>query len=165
MDDISYSAAFDAARYAASQWFRVTDARAEAGRISTAPLEADERGNGERLRDVVGSHNTIRRQARMRVVNEPKEHRVVIECVVTRQRLDTMDARAMQQQSLMDESANRTPIQGDAGANAEQREVWTDIGRDRGMERQILDVARDRLFGGPGRLSTRPAGAEGQTGS
>lgn len=144
-DNVTYTDAFQAAQHAASQWFGIAESRPESGRIVTVFGEATQRGGGERLRDVLRSPNTMRRRAILRVVEQPRDKSLVIECTVQRQRLDTADARSMQPRSDYESSGSQTPIQGEAGATRDQTEVWTDIGRDRDLERQILDVARDRL--------------------
>lgn len=154
-EDASYEAAFDAGRYALEQWFRIESARADRGEIVTLADESMERAGTGRLRDeTVGTRSRVRRRAAVRISRHPPG--IIAECVVKRERLDTAEARAFAQQRSFSEAPTDTPIQGEAGASAEQSQVWTDIGRDRKLEREVLDVMRGRLLR-ESRPATRPA--------
>ncbi|MCK6483058.1 MAG: hypothetical protein HUU22_10950 [Phycisphaerae bacterium] len=158
LDNVSYHAAFDSAVHALSQWFEGIAADPATGRITAAPSENTEPGGTGRLRDeVAGFRNRVRRQAAMTVLQQGDS--IVVDCRVTRQRLDTADHRAFaHQRSARDEDPTAyTPIQGEASATAEQAQVWTDIGRDRRLEQEILGVVRDRLLRG-----SRPAAPSGE---
>lgn len=153
LDNVSYQAVFDAAVNALSQRFEGVSADPAAGRITASPSEKTEPGGTGRLRDeVAGYRNRVRRQAAMAVLQQGDS--IIVDCRVTRQRLDTADHRAFaHQRSARDEDPTAyTPIQGEASATAEQAQVWTDIGRDRKLEQEILGVVRDRLL-----RATRPA--------
>ena len=52
---------------------------------------------------------------------------------------------------------NETPIQQEAGVGPQQEQVWTDMPRDRGLERQVLDVVQNRLEGDAGTREATPA--------
>ncbi len=151
--------AFDAAKYAVSQWFTIELAQPQDGLITTYPVEYTERGGTGRFRDPVLKYpNRMRRKAIVRV-NQAGEQ-ASIDCVVITERLDTSDYRVFAQNRQFDDVNNQTPIQGDAATSARQNEVWTEVGRDRGIERQILNVARDRLRG---ETSPVPPPADAQT--
>jgi len=138
---------FDAAKYAVSQWFTVELAQPQDGLITTYPVEYTERGGTGRFRDAspLKYPNRMRRKAIVRVSQSGDQ--ASIDCVVITERLDTSDYRVFAMNREFDDVNNQTPIDEDAATSARQNDVWTEVGRDRGMERQILNVARDRLRG------------------
>lgn len=150
LDADDSSAAFDAATYAVSQWFTIRDANPADGLILSHPAEFDQRGGTERLRDgAVNYRNRVRRRAVVRVRSTGGGPRV--ECVVARERLDTADHRVFWHNRSFEDVPSQTPIAQEAATGPEQNEVWTDVGRDRDLERRILGVVRERLAGGPPR--------------
>lgn len=151
--------AFDAAKFAVSQWFAIDRAEPQDGLITTFPAEFEERGGTGRFRDAaIRFPNRMRRKAIVRI-SQTGDH-ASVDCVVIRERLDTSDYRVFALNRQFDDVNNQTPIQEDAATSARQNEVWTEVGRDRGMERQILNVVREKLGG-----ATSPApAAEESTG-
>lgn len=138
---------FAAAQYAVRQWFPIKSADPEAGLITSYPLEEQERGGTGRIRDTAIHYpNRIRRRATVRLL--PEGGTTVVECVVIKDRLDTADMRVFEKNRQFDDVNNQTPIQTEAATSARQNEVWSEIGRDRGMEQRILAVIRERI-GGP----------------
>lgn len=151
-----YDAVFDAGRSAAAQWFHIDQSRADIGRITTLPAESDERGGTGRIRDeTIRYQNRVRRSATLRI--HPQGDAVVVECVVVLERLDTADHRTFAQQRTFNEQPTATPVTGEAGVSARQSEAWTEVGRDRGMERKILDSIRMRVQGPRSATASRPA--------
>ncbi len=142
--DASQEAVHDAGRYALRQWFRIASDGPEQNAIATYPLERDETGMSGRIGgEALGRRSRIRRTATMRF--QTRGDQIVAECHVRRERLDTAGVRAMSSHTRFDEAPTRTPIESEAGVTPEQAQVWTDLGRDRAMERRILDVMRARL--------------------
>jgi hypothetical protein len=153
MADADGGRAFDAAQYALRQWFTIDVADRSEGLLTTVPAEYDERGGTGRIRDTAIKYpNRMRRRATVRVQGDGAE--VSVDCVVIRERLDTADMRVFRLNRQFDDVGNETPIEQEAGSSAGQNEVWTDVGRDRSLERQILDVVRERLGS-----QTQPAAA------
>ncbi|MCK6456663.1 MAG: hypothetical protein L6Q92_09070 [Phycisphaerae bacterium] len=135
---------FEAARFAVSQWFRINEARPSEGMITTYPNETEERGGTGRIRDdAIGYRNRIRRLATVRVRKTGAG--VATECVVVRERLDTSDMRVFETNRQFNDVPNQTQISGEGATSARQNEVWTEVGRDRALERDILRAIRDRL--------------------
>jgi hypothetical protein len=152
---VSDEAAFEASRHALSQWFRIDDTQSSRRRLVTFYDQSVIQGGTGRIRDdTVGYRNRVRRRGEIRLT--PRDGATVVECRVQRERLDTTDARMASRQRSYDESPTDTPIQYEAGVSAEQAQVWTDIGRDRELERQILDVVQARL-GGRRPAASRPS--------
>ncbi|MFO0972453.1 MAG: hypothetical protein U1A27_03305 [Phycisphaerae bacterium] len=134
--------AFVAAREAAQQWFTLDAVRPADGLITTVPIESEERGNTGRIRDAALQYpNRVRRKAVLRVSAAPDG--AAVDCVVLRERLDTADHRVFQQGRSFADVPNQTPMASESPAN-NQPDVWTEIGRDRALERQMLDAARQR---------------------
>jgi len=156
LETASAEDAFGAGRYAVSQWFRIARSDAGTGMIISAPSETTERGNTGRIRDEAGYPNRVRRTATLRV--QALTTGVAVECHVTRERLDTSDHATLARNMTLDDAPTATPVEREAGVSAEQAQVWTDIGRDREMERRILDVVRSRLE--RGRPASAPAAAD-----
>lgn len=148
LDAASSDRAFEAARYALRQWFTIDQASASDGLLTTFPVEFEERGGTGRIRDAAVSYrNRVRHRATVRVMGAEPD--VSVECVVIRERLDTADHRVFAMNRQFDDVNNQTPISGEGATSPSQNEVWTEIGRDRKLERDILNVVRERLSGGP----------------
>lgn len=159
VDNTSKEAAFDAARYALSQWFTIRQSSVTDGVITTDPVEFEQRGGTERFRDeALKFRNRMRRRAVVRV--RGGEGAAIVECVVTRERLDTADHRVFAMNRQSDDVGNQTPITQEGATSPAQNEVWTDVGRDRALERQILDVVRDRLAGVPAKSAPAAPAAD-----
>lgn len=145
VEGVTSDAALDAARYALSQWFRVERVDRELLTLTSAAAETTERGATGRIRDeAVGYRNRIRRLATLRL-RATADGGVIAECHVRRERLDTSDHAALARNMTLDDQPTETPVESAAGVSAEQAQVWTDIGRDRELERRILDVLRSRV--------------------
>ena len=144
LDGVTPQDAFAAAQFAAAQWFRLDDVRPGQFRLTTAPNESDERGGTGRLRDeTIRLPARVRRIATMRVIQQGDAS--VAECRVTKQRLDTGDYRTLTPTRTFSEHPADNPLPAGASVTAAQSEAWTDVGRDRLMERRILEVVRERL--------------------
>ena len=128
------------------QWFRVTETDPQRGVIQSAPSEYEQKGGTGRIRDAaIGFRNRMRRIGAI-VVQEVGEG-CIVKCKVAVQRLDTADHRAFRSNQQFGDVPNETPIQQEAGVSPQQEQVWTDMPRDRALERQVLDVVQNRLEG------------------
>lgn len=136
--------AFNASRTALQQWFRIDRSDPGAGLLTTFPIEDTEKGDTGRIRDTAVHYaNQIRRRAAVRI--RSGDGGSTVECVVIKERMDTSDHRAMGRNRQFEDVNNQTQIQSEAATSGEQNAVWTDVGRDRGMERDILRVIREQL--------------------
>ncbi len=148
LPDVPRQQAFDAGVYAMQQWFRLDEASPEDGLIKSATTEYGQRGGTERIRDTLLKYpNRMRRTATLSV--ESFGSGSMAKCVVRVERLDTADHRVFRDNERFDDYPNETPIERDAGVSAGQDQVWTDMPRDRALERQILDVLRSRVTAAP----------------
>jgi len=139
-------AGFNAGLYAMQQWFRVTETDPQRGVIQSAPSEYEQKGGTGRIRDAaIGFRNRMRRIGAI-VVQEVGDG-CIVKCKVAVQRLDTADHRVFRSNQQFGDVPNETPIQQEAGVSPRQEQVWTDMPRDRALERQILDVVQNRLQG------------------
>ncbi|MFH1417507.1 MAG: hypothetical protein ABII12_04375 [Planctomycetota bacterium] len=136
-------AAYDAGIYAMRQWFRLEETDPERGLIQGAPAEYEQKGGTGRIRDAaIGYKNRMRRTAVMFV--KPDAEGCVVSCRVGVQRLDTSDHRVFRDNQRFNDLPNETPIDHDAGIRPSQDQVWTEMPRDREMERQILAIVREQ---------------------
>lgn len=137
----TFSAAVRALRTAG---FRIAEADEDAARIRTHPLESLWRGPAERLTEAA-----VKRPVRVRriatVLISQDGPVVTASCRVQLQRLDTADHRLFMRHREFSDVPSETPIYREAGLTAEQTAAWTDLRRDRAMERQILRAIRERL--------------------
>lgn len=141
---VSRDEAFRAAREVFSQYFPVESVDEDALRLRSRPVEiATGDGGASQVREVLGTRSRRRQVAEMQVT--PRGGDVVVSCRVRTERLDTTQQRAFRPQAGDDRPANNAPFDAEAGATAHQRESWTPIGRDRQLERQVLDSVRERL--------------------
>lgn len=158
LPDAAAPLAYDAGMYAMRQWFRLAETDPERGLIQSAPGEYEQKGGTGRIRDAaLGFKNRMRRTGTLLV--QDFGGGCIVKCKVAVQRLDTADHRAFRSNQQFEDVPNQTPIQQEAGVNPSQDQVWTDMPRDHALERQILDIVRDRLAGGGGGKPADGAGA------
>lgn len=139
MPNTTTNAAFDAGLNALRQYFsQVQDLRLE-GRLVSGWAEYDQKGGTGRLRDATLNYrNRLRRRATLWI--SPAEPGAVAKCQVRTQRLDTADHRAFEQQQQFNDLPNSTPIDREAATTTDQNQAWTEMQRDRQMERELLQV-------------------------
>lgn len=141
---VSSAEAFDAGVYAMRQWFRLENISPEGGLVQSAMSEYDQKGGTGRIRDTaIGYRNRMRRQATLVVENSPNGS--IARCMVKTERLDTADHRVFRDNERFQDYPSETPIDREAGVSARQDEVWTEMPRDRGLEREILGVLKSRV--------------------
>lgn len=144
---VSVDRATEASKASLQQWFgRVTVNPGSTMLVQGGPSEYTQKGGGDRIRDTVGFNNRMRRTATVQI--RPMDDGCQIQCVVERQRLDTADHRVLQENRGGSDVPNATPIERDAGLTRDQQDAWTDLPRDREMERTILNSILARLRGG-----------------
>ena len=142
---VSQAEAFDAGVYAMRQWFRLENISPESGLVQSAMSEYDQRGGTGRIRDAaIGYRNRMRRQASL--VVEDTGNGSIARCMVKVERLDTADHRVFRDNEQFQDYPTETPIDREAGVSARQDEVWTEMPRDRGLEREILAVLKNRVL-------------------
>lgn len=146
--------AMDTARQVFREYFSIDRVDTSEGVIYSRPTELTGHAAPERVRDVLTRTPNRRREvAELRLV--PRGNDVIALCRVQVQRLDTSERRAFVSQTGDDRPANNPPFGAEAGASARQREDWTDVGRNRSLEQQVLASLRERLNPQP---TTSPAG-------
>jgi len=134
----------EASKASLRQWFgRVVVEPSAVVLVQGGPTEYTQKGGGDRIRDSIGFNNRLRRTASVQI--RPTEDGCQIECVVERQRLDTADHRVLQENRGGSDVPNATPIERDAGLTKDQQDAWTDLPRDRDMERSVLTSIVNRL--------------------
>ena len=131
-----------AGTYAMQQWFRGVDPRPSCGLIRGLATEYTQSGGTERIRDVIGFPNRMRRRGTLSI--QPLGDGCRLICRVDRERLDTSDHRIFRQQRSINDLPNQTPIERDAGLTASQEQAWTSLPRDRALEQDILELIRSR---------------------
>lgn len=156
LPNVSPDAAYEAGVYAMQQWFRLTEMDPQRGVIQSAPSEYEQKGGTGRFRDAAIGYNNRMRRIGALVVQEVGEG-CIVKCKVAVQRLDTADHRVFRSNTQFSDVPNETPIQQEAGVSPQQEQVWTDMPRDRGLERQVLDVVQNRLEGDAGTREATPA--------
>lgn len=140
---VSRAEAFDAGVYAMRQWFRLESVAPESGSVQSVMSEYEQKGGTGRIRDAaLGYRNRMRRQATL--VVEESSAGSVARCIVKVERLDTADHRVFRDQTRFEDYPTETPIDREAGVSARQDEAWTEMPRDRGLEREILAVLKNR---------------------
>lgn len=140
--NVSVDRAFEAGTYAMQQWFRGVDPRPSGGLIRGLATEYTQSGGTERIRDVIGFPNRMRRRGTLSIQALGDGCRLI--CRVDRERLDTSDHRIFRQQRSINDLPNQTPIERDAGLTASQEQAWTSLPRDRALEQDILELIRSR---------------------
>jgi hypothetical protein len=109
-----------------------------ARRITSEPQEFVTQTESLTSRDFVGARTTLRRVATMSVVARG-ESRSQVRLRIDRQREDTTRTeQASAGQYRLSDSPAYTPIERDAGTTTKQNTVWTSIGRDSKLERELL---------------------------
>lgn len=154
LPDMSVAQVFEPAKLAFSQYLSIDTADPADGVIRSRPVELNRAGEPQRIRDALTATPSRRRAIGvLRLV--PRGSDVIAMCHVSIQRLDTAEYRAFSPQTGDDRPAYNSPFEAEAGASAAQREAWTDVGRHRQLEQQILESLRTRLEGRE--ATTRPA--------
>lgn len=139
MPTVSMDRAFDAGLIAMRQYFNHVNILRAEGRLASGWAEYDQKGGTGRFRDAtLNFKNRMRRRATLWISSA--ESGAVAKCQVRRQRLDTADHRIFQQQQQFNDLPNSTPIDRDAATTTDQNQAWTDMQRDRRMERELLQV-------------------------
>jgi hypothetical protein len=129
-----------------SQGFRIAEADEDLGRIQTHPLESSARDGTDRLHEAaVKVPSRVRRIATVYI--RQSEGAFIAHCRVQLQRLDTAQQDVFARQREFADVPSETPIDLGAGMTTGQTETWTDLRRDRMMERQILQAIRERTVG------------------
>jgi len=141
---VSQEEAFRAAQRVFRNYFPIDRFDAEEGTIYSRPTEVSGRGEMTQVRDVMTTTPNRRRQvAEMQVI--PRGRDVIVACQVSIQRYDAAQQRAFRPSSGDDRPSANDPFKPDAGTTAKQRESWTNVGRNRALESQVLDSVRAQL--------------------
>ena len=114
----------------------VTDANEFAGTIACEP-EFLARGGGASTNElrILSTKSDLRRTVRMRIVEDGPGVRAEVSAAL--QRRDTEQFRTERSMQNPSDVPSETPVSTDTGS-PEHREVWTNIGRDYTLERDIL---------------------------
>ncbi|MCC7292719.1 MAG: hypothetical protein IT449_11730 [Phycisphaerales bacterium] len=129
---------FQAAREALSgMGFSVDRADPEAGVLTTFPARPERLEESARA-DLFGASGTTRRVATVRIETSPDQ--VSVYCKVEIQEPTTEAHRMRAAASEGSDLPTDTPIDRDAATTEEQNTVWQTVGRDREMERSLLDA-------------------------
>ena len=132
-------ATFAAAQAALAREFDRLNVDRAARRITSEPQEYTTQSESLTSRDLVGARSTMRRIAMLNVVSRG-EGKSQVRLRIDRQREDTTrtERASAEQQYRLSDSPSYTPIERDAGTSTQQNTVWTTIGRDSKLERELL---------------------------
>lgn len=129
--------------------FRIDAGSSSANTWIARPAEAPDQERRGQVTDAFAvTPRRKRRLAELRL--RPEGEGVVVQCRVLIQRL-TVSERAAFSRERGDDRPTDTPIDRQGPSSIQSREEWTDAGRDRVTEQQILGTIQERLS------TTRPA--------
>lgn len=113
----------------------------------SSPADVTGRGESEspRVREVLSGASN-RRCHLGELSLTPEGDGVSVRCKVRIQRLDTAERTAFAMERG-DDRPSETPVDRTGGLSTSSRQEWVNVGRDRRLERAILDAIADRLRG------------------
>lgn len=124
------------------QYYRLDSAASTGVVLRSQPAETDVRGDADsaNVREVLsGRQNRRRELAELHVIEDGPD--VILRCQVQVQRLDTVERRAFAGSMGGDDRPSETPRPGrTAGRDEVTPEEWVNVGRNRQLEREILDM-------------------------
>ena len=136
---------FAAAEQTLREAFRIETADRARGYLKSSPKSGGARGGTGWLGDVVlPGRSYVRRVAEMRVTPAADDV-VAVQCKVTLERWDTDRRHAFAFNHYVDDTPGGTPDELAAVTGA-PREIWTVIGSDDALERQLLAALEERLI-------------------
>lgn len=127
-----------------AQGYRIAEYDAEMFQAQAGPLESTMRGGSGRLSDAALKMPTRVRRI-VRLYARKTDTGATVMCNVQLQRADTARRSVFNQQDQYSDVPHDTPIDRGEGLTKSQLSHWTDLGRDRGVERQILQEVRQRF--------------------
>jgi hypothetical protein len=111
--------------------------------LRSLPAEGTQQGGTGRLGDeMLSAPARVRRVAMLRLARRGEQLRAF--CQVRQQRLDTSEMEMFRRDQQRLDVPTETPID-QQGATREQEAVWTDVGRDTALEREIIASLIERL--------------------
>lgn len=135
--------AFNAARQAMGERYRIDRIDPGEGVITSVPAETDEPGSSGQVGDVVGAPRRVRTSAQTRVSGTDTASEVW--CKVVIERYETDERNLFVRDLAMADAPTHTPAERDAGATPEQNAVWRTDRRDKVAERDILRAVHEIL--------------------
>lgn len=144
--NVNTEACLDAATVVIRDQFGNARVSANNGTVEGGPQSFTQRGGTERVADAA-LKPTYKMRRFGTIWLTPTDDGVIANCQVRVQRLDTTDYRSFRTHNEFNDLPTGTPIDGDAGLRADQREAWTELPRDNTMERQLLGAIYRRLHG------------------
>lgn len=136
ISDVTSDQVISAASRAVATQFAAYEVDRQQGTITTAWEQFDTRDTTGQLRDLAAPIKRMRHRAIITTRAIDDSWRVSVR--VEQQRLDTTDARMHYQQQQFEDRPSYSPIETYSPANPGDEQVWTDVGRNRRMERTIL---------------------------
>ena len=144
----SQDVAMAAAEQALREHFRIARVDRAAGLIECAPVESQEAVRSGRMGDVLGASRRVRRVAEMRVEDLGDGARVF--CKILLQQYETEERRMFDREHALSDVPSETPAAGEAATLPQQNATWRTRGRDKVLERRILQAVHE-LVAAPGR--------------
>jgi hypothetical protein len=141
----SPGAAWTAAVDAVREHFHIARMDRATGRIETDPLETQETGQSGRAGDMLGAQRRVRRQADVRV--QEADGGVHVYCKVLVQQFESDERRLFARDKYASDIPSETPADQESATTAEQNAAWRNRGRDKVLERQILESILERVGG------------------
>ncbi|UCG15821.1 MAG: hypothetical protein JSV19_11055 [Phycisphaerales bacterium] len=143
IESASRAEVMPAAEQAVREHFRIATTDPAAGVIEAHPLEGSEPGRTRRAGDMLGAHRRVRRVAQVRVVDA--EDGVNVFCKVLVQQYESDERRLFAREHALSDTPIETPAAAEAATSAEQNATWRARGRDKVLERQILQAIDERI--------------------
>ncbi|MGD8451233.1 MAG: hypothetical protein PVJ57_05390 [Phycisphaerae bacterium] len=126
--------------------------------VDSLPVEYSTRRESGTARDLYGGRSTMRRVAHFSVGRKGESSVARLRIDVERQ--DTARvASAQPAGTRISDSPGYTPIERDAATSERQNTVWSRVGRDRRLERMLLDELEERFAAPPTETAPAPAPA------
>jgi len=126
-----------AAKSVREQGFQVARMDAAQGIVETDPIETEEMETARPVSGVLGRTRRVRRVASVEV--RPADEAVTVFCKVEIQEYVTDARRFYAREHAISDTPTETPAALEAATSAEQNATWRVFGRDRELERKILD--------------------------
>ena len=142
IESASRAEVMPAAEQAVREHFRIATTDRAAGLIEAQPREGSEAGRTRRAGDVLGAQRRVRRVAEVRVMDA--DEGVNVFCKVLIQQYESDERRLFVREHALSDAPTETPAADEAATSAEQNATWRTCGRDKVLERQILQAIEEK---------------------
>lgn len=141
---VDWDVAFVAAKQTIAEYFRIDSADLRRGVIQTAPTSIEWTQEQPTMPLPRSASRQTRRLARLRL-KKLSSSAILAECSVIVQENREAEHRALAQQSTINETPGRTPLEESEGFDDSPQRYWTTVRHDTKLEREILAALMERL--------------------